>query len=92
MNRRYHPTLLTLFVCMLAAALVFSACGGDDEGAAAPDGDGGVTQTETAAPTAVPGGATTDPAPVEAMGDPVAKRLIISTAAPTVETNNPWRY
>ncbi|MCY4624840.1 MAG: ABC transporter substrate-binding protein [Chloroflexi bacterium] len=94
MNRRYHPTLLTLFVCMLAAALVFSACGGDDEGAAAPDGDGGVTQPDTGAvsPTAEPGATTTDPAPVEATGDPVAKRLIISTAAPTTESSNPWRY
>ena len=89
MKRRDRTTLLPLLIFILAAATVFSACGGDDEGAAAPTGD--VPDSGTVAPTAVPDTAT-DPAPVEAMGDPVVERLIISTAAPTVETNNPWRY
>ena len=96
MTRRHHLNLLPFLIFMLAAALVFSACGGDDEPAAAPTGDGGVTQPDTtiAAPTAMPDTTTTmtEPAPVEAMGEPVAKRLIISTAAPSTETNNPWRY
>lgn len=90
MRRSNHVYLLPFLILVLAGALVFAACGGDDDGgAAAPADTGGAAQV---APTAEPSGATTDPAPVEAMGEPVVKRLIISTAAPTNETNNPWRY
>ena len=96
MTRRDHLSLLPFLIFMLTAALVFAACGGDDEGAAAPTGDAGVTQPDTSsvAPTAMPDTTTTmtEPAPVEAMGEPVVKRLIISTAAPSEESNNPWRY
>jgi peptide/nickel transport system substrate-binding protein len=96
MTRRIHLNLLPFLVFILTAALVFAACGGDDEGAAAPTGDAGVTQPDSGsvAPTAMPDTTTTmtEPAPVEAMGEPVARRLIISTAAPTTESSNPWRY
>ena len=97
MARRNHLSLLPFLILMLTAALVFAACGGDDEGAAAPTGDAGVTQPDpvVVAPTAMPDTTTTmtEPAPVvEAMGEPVVKRLIISTAAPNRESNNPWRY
>ena len=92
MHGRHYRSFLPFVVILLALAMVLSACGGDDEGAAAPTETGGVTDTSAVAPTAVPGGTTTEPAPVEAMGDPVVQRLIVSTAAPTIETNNPWRY
>ena len=86
MSRRHNPFGLFLVVTVLATALVFSACGGDDDGAAAP------TDTAAMAPTAVPGGTTTEPAQTAMTGDPVVERLVISTAAPTTESNNPWRY
>ena len=96
MTRRNYLNLLPLLIFILTAALVFAACGGDGEGAAVPTGDAGVTQPDSGsvAPTAMPDTTTTmtEPAPVEAMGEPVARRLIISTAAPTTESSNPWRY
>lgn len=92
MNGWRYRSLLFFAVFLLTLAMVFSACGGDDDGAAAPTETGGVTDAAGVAPTAVPGGTITDPAPDETMGEPVAKRLIIATAGPTLESNNPWRY
>ena len=77
MTRRNYLNLLPLLIFILTAALVFAACGGDGEGAAAPTGDAGVTQPDSGsvAPTAMPDTTTTmtEPAPVEAMGEPVVK-------------------
>ena len=96
----YRGGFATL-VLLLSMLLVFAACGSDDDdastdsggdAAAAPSDSG---STVAVAPTAMPDTTTTmtEPAPVvEAMGEPVAKRLIISTAGPSTETNNPWRY
>ena len=89
MTRRDHLSLLPFLIFMLAAALVFAACGGDENGGAAQPDTG---TTAPVSPTAMADTTTTEPAPVEAMGEPVVKRLIISTAAPTTESSNPWRY
>ena len=93
----YRGGFATL-VLLLSMLLVFAACGGGDDDASTDSGGDAATapsEPVVAAPTAMPDTTTTmtEPAPVvEAMGEPVARRLIISTAGPSTETNNPWRY
>ncbi len=98
MSPFYRGGFATL-VLLLSMLLVFAACGSDDDASTDSGGDAAAAPSDSGstvavAPTAMPDTTTTmtEPAPVEAMGEPVAKRLIISTAAPSTETNNPWRY
>jgi len=73
-----------IIVLVLMSLVMLAAC--------SSDGDDGATgasspSTSAVAATAVP--ATVAPAPE---AKPVVKRLVISTPAPSNETNMPWRY
>ena len=101
--RRKHPAWLFLVIAAMGAALLsFAACGGDDDGSAAPEAEPAMEQTTTAAPVNTPIAAVVaapeTSAPVveptkvpetTAMTDPKVKRLVFGTNMPQETTSPP---
>ena len=89
MTRFVRGGLSALVVGLMAFSFMVACSGDDEETTSAPAATSSSSSAAAAAPaaTAVPATA----APAKEL-KPKVKRLVISTAAPSTETNMPWRY
>ena len=104
MVRLLRGSSVTIIVGLMAVMLMVACSSGDDESSSAAASSTTSTAASSSSSTtaaasssssttaaAAPAATAVPAAPVAAL-KPVASRLIMSTAAPTLETNNPWRY